>query len=153
MSTVDPAVQWGLPPGFQPVRYAVSDEVKEVVRSLLQPNEPVIVSIANEGNTISLVATPYRLFSIRSGGIVAGVTGANVREFPWAGITNMVLQQAALNVKIVLHFKSSNGRDVEVGQRARLAKAATDNLMPFESAAGAEAFQAIYNVWQHRIIA
>lgn len=150
MSGEDFATRWGLPPDFQPVRYPIADDVKGILRDLLRPNEPVVVTLANEGDTILLVATPQRLFSVRYGGVTAGVTGCTVREFPWEGITNIVLQQAAINVKIVIHFKSSDGRTVAVGQRARLAKAATDNLMPFESAAGMEAFQAIYSIWQHR---
>lgn len=148
MTETDAAARWGLPPGFGPVRYPIADDVKEVVRDLLGPDEPVVVSIANEGDSIAIIATPRRLFSVRTGAM-AGVTGFNVREFPWDGITNMVLQQAALNVKIVISFRTSDGRTVEVGRRAALGKPAADNLMPFESAAGTQAFEAIRAIWHH----
>lgn len=146
----DHASRWGLPPEFVPVRFPVPDDVKDVMRSVLLPNEPVVVSLSNESNTISVVATPQRLFSIKSGGVVAGVTGAHVKEFPWEGVTNLRLQQVSLNVKFAVHFKSSNGgRTCEVGQRARLAQDATENLMPFETNAGNQVFGALWQIWTH----
>lgn len=146
----DAATRWGLPPGFQPVRYPIEEGVKDVVRGLLGPDEPVIVSIANESNTISLIATPQRILTVRSAATGAGVTGYNTREFPWEGITNMVMQQASLNVKYVLSFRTTDGRTVEVGRRAALGRDAKDNLMPFESAAGTEVFEAIHGIWHHK---
>jgi len=143
------AVRWGLPPGFAPARYAISDGVKEVVRDLLGADEPVVVTLANEGDSISLVATPKRLFSIRSG-MGAGVTGFNVREFPWDGIADLRLQASSLNVKIAIHFKTVDGRIVEVGRRAALGKPAVDNLTPFEPSAGTQAFEAIHAIWHHK---
>lgn len=147
---MDAAQRWGLPPGFTPVRYAVSDPVKEIVRSQLGSDEPVVVSLANEGDTISFVATPQRLLTVRSGGVTAGVTGFDVRSFPWEGINKLILQQAALNVKIAVHYKTCDGRTVEVGRRAALGRPAIDNLMPFETVAGKEAFEAIYQIWENR---
>ena len=148
---MDVAESWGLPAGFRPVRHPISDDVKNVVRDLLSPGEPVIVTLSNEGDSISLVATPQRLFTIRAGTVAgSGITGANVREFPWEGITKMILQPAALNVKIAIHYRTMDGRTVEVGRRAAMGKDAVDNVMPFESAAGSDAFQAIFDVWQHK---
>ena len=37
MSGVDFAAQWGLPEGFQPVRYPIPDNAKAVLRDLLRP--------------------------------------------------------------------------------------------------------------------
>jgi hypothetical protein len=145
----DVATRWGLPAGFQPVRYPLDEDVKEVMRDVLAPGEPVIVTLANESRTVSVIATPYRLFVARSGLAGAGVTGYNVKEFPWAGITNMVMQRASLNVKFVFSYKTSDGRTVEVGRRAKLGKDAKDNVMPFEPAAGAEVFETLQNLWRH----
>src|SRR4028119_1290101 len=117
MSAEDAAVRLGLPPGLMPARFPIADDVKDLIRDMLSPGEPVIVTLSNEGNSISLVATSQRVFSIRSG-LVAGVTGFTVREFPWEGISDLRLQAAALNVKISIHFKSTDGRTVEVGRRA-----------------------------------
>src|SRR5690606_2033546 len=116
----DIATRWGLPAGFQPVRYPIEDDVKEVMRDVLRPDEPVVVTLANENNNITVIATPQRLFVVRSGVAGAGVTGYNVKEYPWEGIVNMVMQQVSLNVKYVISYKTSDGRTVEVGRRARL---------------------------------
>ena len=147
---MDAAQRWGLPPDFQPARYPVPDEVKEVVRGVLHANEPVIISITNEGDNISVIATPERLLAVRAGGAGAGVTGFSVKEYPWAGITNLVLQQMALNAKFAIHYRTSDGRTVEVGRRAAMGKAAVDNLMPFELNAGGQAFEALHSIWQHK---
>ena len=145
------AVSWGLPPDFDPVRYPIPDAAKAVVRPLLGSNEPVLVTLSNEGDSISLIATPLRILAVKTGDVQAGATGASVKEYPYEGITDMKIQSAAINVKIALHFKSTNnGRTVEVGQRARLAKDHVDNLMPFESAAGQQAFEAIQAIWVHK---
>ena len=146
---MDTSTQWDLPPGFQPVRYGINEQAKNAVRELLQPNEPVIISLANEEETVSIIATPQRLFAARTGQS-AGVTGCMVKEFPWGDITNLVLQHAGPNVKIAVHYKTSDGRTVATGLRAKLAKPAVDNLMPFDPAIGAQAFEAIYSVWQHK---
>ena len=144
----DAAIAWGLPAEFEPIRYAIPALAVYVVRPLLEADEPVLVTVSNEGDSISIVATPTRLFSIKTGGSQAGVTGATVKEYPYEGVTDLKIQSAAINVKIVVHFKSTNnGRTVETGHRAKMAKDSTDNLMPFESTAGAQAFKAIYDVW------
>ncbi len=147
----DPAVLWGLPPDFEPVRQPIPDAAKQVLLPMLAADEPVLVMIANEGNSITLVATPLRVLSVKTGDVQAGATGASVKEYPYEGITDMKIQSAAINVKIALHFKTTNnGRSVEIGHRAKLAKDHVDNLMPFESTAGAEAFKAIYDIWVHK---
>lgn len=142
------AARWGLPADFAPVRYPIDGEVKEVLRPLLSAGEPVLVTLSNIEGTVSVVATPQHLFAIRSGDAIAGVTGFAVREFPWAGITKLVLQQAGTHLKFAIGFRSSNGRTVEVGRRAALGKDAVENLMPFESASGHETFAAIYQLWE-----
>lgn len=147
----DPAVLWGLPPGFEPLRQPIPDAAKQVLLPMLSADEPVLVTIANEGDSITLVATPLRVLSVKTGGAQAGATGASVKEYPYEGITDMKIQSAAINVKIALHFKTTNnGRTVETGHRAKLAKDHVDNLMPFESTSGAEAFKAIYDIWVHK---
>lgn len=147
----DPAVAFGLPAGFAPVRLPISDAAKDVLRSLLAPGEPVIITLSNESDTLAIVATPQRVFVVKSGATIAGVTGANVKEFPWEGLTNLKLQPASLNAKIALAFKSNdNGRTCEVGQRARLAKDVVENLMPFESNAASQVFSAMWQIWTHK---
>jgi len=144
------AAQWGLPPDFAPARYAIPDEAKNVVRGLLQPNEPVIISIGNEGDTIALVATPYRVLVIKTSALGAGAAGANVREFPYEGIERIVMRPQTINLTLALHYRTSNGRTVEVGRRARMAKPAVDNLMAFELAAGEEVYAALQKVWEFK---
>ena len=145
------AALWGLPEDFEPVRFPIPDAAKQAVRPLLGANEPVLVTLSNEGDSISLIATPLRVLSVKTGEQQAGAAGVTIKEYPYEGIADMKISSAAINVKITLHFKSSNnGRTVETGLRARLAKDHTDNLMPFESTAGAQAFKAIYDVWVHK---
>ena len=131
---------WGLPPAFTPVRYAVSDAAKSAVRPLLAANEPVIISLGNEGNSVSLVGTPRRLFVIKISDLGGGAAGAKIREFPWEGIAQIVKRPQTHNLTLALHFRSNDGKTVEVGRRAALAKPAVDNLMAFEIAAGEEIF-------------
>ena len=146
----DIAAQWGLPEGFGPVRFSVDDSIKDLVREIIAPGEAVIASVANEGDTISIIATTQRIFSIRSGAN-AGVTGFTTREFTWDAITDMRLQQNPTNVTISLHFQSKdNGRTAEVGQKAKFAKPTVDKLMPFETNAGTAVFEAIHAVWHHK---
>jgi hypothetical protein len=58
-------------PGFAPARFPIADDVKDLIRDMLEAGEPVIVTLTNEGNSISLVATSQRVFSIRSGLVAA----------------------------------------------------------------------------------
>ncbi len=147
---MDSAQQWGLPPGFAPARYAISDEVKAALRGRLTAGDPVIVSIANESDTVSIVATPGRLFTVKTGGLGAGATGVAVREYPWDSIQNMVQTPMTHNLKIAVHFRSNDGRTIESGRRAILAKPAVENLMPFEIEAGTEVFSALMQIWNAR---
>ena len=149
MNQEDIAVRWGLPPGFAPLRFAVPDEVKSAVRDFLQGNEPVILAIANEGQTVSVVCTPQRLLTIKTGQ-GSGVTGCTIKEFPWEGITNLVMQHAGVNLKYAIHYRSKDGRTVETGMRAKLAQAAVDNVMAFENEAGTQVFEAINTIWLHK---
>lgn len=146
----DAAARWGLPPGFAPIRFPISQQVKDVVRDLLGANDPVIISLSNESDTIAIIATPQRLLTARTGA-TAGVTGCTIRDFPYEAITNLTLQQAALNVKISIGFRSADGRTPEVGVRARMGKPTVEHLMPFETNAGTQVFEALHAIWTHKI--
>jgi hypothetical protein len=37
-----------LPEGWKPIRFPIADQVKDVVRGVLAPGEPAIVTLANE---------------------------------------------------------------------------------------------------------
>jgi len=147
---MDSATRWGLPAGFVPLRNAVSDEVKNAVRAALLPSEPVVVTLANEANNVALVATPQRLFAIRSGTASAGATGFSIREYPWHALTRLTMQQASNALKFSIAFKSSDGKTVAIGRRAALAREATDHFMPFEPTTGHAAFAAFYQIWEHQ---
>jgi hypothetical protein len=148
---MDNAQRWGLPEGFTPVRYPIDESVKEVVRGVLAPGEPAVVTIANEGATVSVIATPQRLIVVKSGAAGAGVTGFNTKEYPWEAITNLVFHPVSINCKYSICYKSSGGK-VATGTRAKLGKDAKDDVMPFENVAGEEAFQAIYAIWHHKMM-
>jgi hypothetical protein len=147
---MDIAQRWGLPEGFAPVRYPLAEEVKDVARGVLAPGEPAIVTLANESQSISLIASPQRLIVIKSGAVGAGVTGFNTKEFPWEAITNLIFAPLSLNCKFSICYKTSGG-DVATGRRAKMGKDAKDDVMPFELAAGEEVFQAIYAIWHHKM--
>lgn len=139
--------QWGLPPDFSPVRYAISDAAKNALRPLLN-GEPVVISLANESDTVAMVATPERLFAVKTGELGSGAGGVALREFPWEGVENLVMTPVTHNLRIAVHYRTSNGKTVEVGRRARLAKAAVEYLMPFEKAAGEAVFEALRALWE-----
>ncbi len=141
-----------LPPNFVPVRTAISDETKAALRPLLQERgEPVLVSIANESDTVSIVATASRMWTVKTGALGAGAAGVLVREYPWDAVFDLVQTPMTHNLKIALHFRSNNGKSIEVGRRALLAKPAVENLMPFENQSGTEVFRALLQLWNfHR---
>ena len=145
----DSALRWGLPAGFRPILFPISPDVKDLLREVLSASEPAVVTLSNTEGSIFLVATPQRLFSVRTGQ-GAGITGFDVREYPWEGLTDLRLQSAGISSKIALHFKSSDGRTVALGQRAGFAKAAVDNLTPFDPEQAAPAFEALQTIWVHK---
>ncbi|HEX9996628.1 MAG TPA: hypothetical protein VGB45_05765 [Abditibacterium sp.] len=147
---MDIAQQWGLPPGFAPVRYGVSDEVKNALRGLLPAGEPVILSIANESDNVAIVGTPSCFFSVKTGELSAGAGGVAVREYPWEGVFDLIMTPMTHNLRITVHFRTSNGKKVEVGRRALLGKPATEHLMPFEHEAGAQIFRAMLQIWNFK---
>ncbi|RYG75422.1 hypothetical protein EON80_00740 [bacterium] len=147
---MDMAEQWGLPPGFAPVRYSISDDAKNALRGQLPAGEPVVISISNEGDTVAIVATPSRLFSVKTGSLGAGAGGASVREYPWEGVFDFVMTPMTHNLKIAIHFRSSDGRKVEVGRRAMMGKPVVDNLMPFEIEGGQQVYRALLQVWNYK---
>jgi len=150
-NTTDAAARWGLPEGFRPIRHPIADEVKSVARGVLQPDEAVILTLANESGTISIIATSQRLLTIKSNDAGAGVTGFQTREYPWEAITNLVLQPGSLNVVFQIHYKTTGGGRVEIGRRAKMGKAAVDKVMPFDTQIGTDAFNALHHVWQHKM--
>ena len=136
-----------LPANFVPARYAVSDEVKAALQPLFGVNEPVLVSISNESDTIAIVATPQRMWTVKTGALGAGATGVALREYPWEAVFNIVQTPMTHNLKIAIHFRSNNGKTIEVGRRALLAKPAIENLMPFENQSGSEVYEALLQLW------
>lgn len=147
---MDSAQKWGLPEGFTPLRLPIDDEVKSVVRGVLQPQEAVVVTIANESGTVTVIGTTSRLLTIKSGTAGAGVTGFQTKEYPWEALTNLVLQPASLNVVYRIDYKTSGGGKVEVGRRARMGKDASDKVMPFDTQDGTRAFEALYSILEHK---
>lgn len=142
------AAQWGLPPGFAPVRFPISDDAKAAVRPLLAESEPVVISLANDEDAIALVGTPQRLLVVKLSGLSAGAAGVAVREFPWAGITRIVATPLSFQLKFALYFRSSNGRTVEVGRRAQLGKAGVENLAGFDLDKGNAVLAAMMQIWE-----
>lgn len=149
MEQVDAAESWGLPEGFVSVRFQIQDEIKSLLRPLLQAGEPVVVTLANIESTITLVGTPQRLFVVRSGTALSGVTGFSAREFPWAGVTRLTLAHAGASVKVSVGFRTSDGRTAEVGRRATMGRDAIEHAMPFDAGQGQAAFGALHEIWQH----
>ncbi len=149
MNAEDEASRWGLPEGFAPVRFAIADEIKVLLRPLLNPGEPAVVTLSNVEGAVTLVGTPRRLFVVRSGGVAAGASGVSSREFPWQGVTKLTLAQTAQNVKLAIGFRTSNGRTAEVGRRAVMGRDAVENAIGFDAAQGQAAFAALHQIWQH----
>jgi hypothetical protein len=87
---MDTAQRWGLPAGFAPVRFPIADDVKEVVRRILEPGEAVVATIANESGTVSIIATTNSLITVKSSDAGAGVTGFQTKEYLWEAIENLV---------------------------------------------------------------
>jgi hypothetical protein len=147
---MDTAQRWGLPPGFAPIRFPIADDVKEVVRRILEPGEAVIATIANESGTISIIATTKSLITVKSGDAGAGVTGFQTKEYLWEAIENLVLQPGSLNIAIQIHYKTSGGGKVEIGRRAKMGRDAVDKVMPFNSENGTAIFEALHAVWNYK---
>jgi hypothetical protein len=150
IGVMDTAQRWGLPPGFAPVRFPITDEVKEVVRRILEPDEAVIATIANESGTVSIVATNQSLITVKSGDMGATATGVQTKEYLWEAIENLVLQPGSLNVAIQIHYKTSGGGKVEIGRRAKMGRDAVDKVMPFHTENGTAVFEALHTVWEHK---
>ena len=144
------ATRWGLPPEFTPLRFPISDEAKAAVRPLLTAGDPVVISLANDEDAIALIGTPQRLLVVKLSALGAGAAGVKVREFPWEGIERIVATPLSFQLKIALHYRSSNGRTVEVGRRAKLADAAVENLAGFDLDNGNAAVAAMLQIWESR---
>ena len=145
------ATKWGLPPEFAPARFPISDDAKAAVRPLLTAGDPVVISLANDEDAIALVGTPQRLLVVKISALGAGAAGVKVREFPWQGIARIVATPLSFQLKIALHYRSSNnGRTVEVGRRAKLADAAVENLAGFDLEQGNAVFAAMLQIWESK---
>ncbi len=144
------ATQWGLPADFTPARFPIPDEAKAAVRPLLTPGDPVVISLANDEDAIVLAGTPQRLLVVKLSGLSAGASGVAVREFPWEGITRIVATPLSFQLKIALHFRSSNGRTIEVGRRAQLGKAGVENLAGFDLDNGNTVLAAMMKIWESK---
>lgn len=142
-----------LPADFAPVRYAIPDEAKNALRGRVTAEDPILVTLSNEGQTASLVATANRLFVIKTGQMGMNTLGgsvtpsAQIREFPWEGVTHFTMTPMTYNVKFTLSYRTSNGKTVEVGIRARMGKPASEHVAAFETVAAEEAFAALTQLW------
>ncbi|RYX85293.1 hypothetical protein EON83_06775 [bacterium] len=146
---MDISEKWGLPPGFAPVRFDVPEEAKNAVRSVLGANEPVIVSLTNDEELVSLVATPGRILSVRTQEIGISAGNSQVKTFPYPGIFNLTLRPQPLIVSFVLEYRTSvNGKTVEIGRRAALGKPKADTLTGFSREQGEAAFNALVALWK-----
>lgn len=145
---MDTFEKWGLPSDFAPARFPVSDAAKNAVRPVLGANEPVIVSLQNDDEVVSILATPGRILVVRvqETGIAAG--GATVKSFPWPGVFELTMRPQAFNVSLVIEYRTSdNGKTVEIGRRALLGKAKSDILAGFPKEEGEAVFQALLQLW------
>lgn len=145
----DVAQHWGLPAGFRPINFPIPDDIKSLMREKLRAGEPVIASVTNEEAAISLVATPQRIFVIRTG-LAAGVTGFQAREYSWEAIADMKLQANPGNVKISLLYHSRDGKTPETGPRAHQWGMKSDEIAPLETSTGTQVFENIHAAWHHK---
>ncbi len=145
---MDISEKWGLPPDFQPVRFAIPDDAKNALRPVLGANEPVIISLTNDEELVSLVATPGRILSLRTQEIGVSAGNAQVKAFPYPAIFNLTLRPQPLIVSLVIEYRTSdNGKTVEIGRRALLAKPKADTLTGFSKEQGEAAFNALTLLW------
>ncbi len=145
---MDASQKWGLPPEFALVRYPIPEEAKIAARAVLGAEEPVLVSLGNEGDTVALVATPGRILTVKTQELGAGAGGAQVKSFPYPGIFDLTLRPQTFNVSFAIEYRTSDrGRTVEIGRRALMGHPKTDTLMAFEKVAGEEAFRALLQLW------
>ncbi len=145
---MDISEKWGLPPGFQPARFAISDAAKNAVRPVLGAGEPVIVSLQNDDEILSILATPGRILTIRAQEVGVSAGSAIVKSFPWPGVFGLTMRPQAFNVSLVLEYRTSdNGKTVEIGRRAILAKEKSDVLAGFPKEEGEAVFQTLLQLW------
>ena len=145
---MDISEKWGLPSDFQPARFPINDEAKNAVRPVLGAGEPVIVSLQNDEELVSILATPGRILVIRAQEMGVGAGSASVKSFPWPGVFDLTLRPGALNVNFAIEYRTSDGgKTVEIGRRALLAKPKSDNLAGFPKAEGETVFRALTHLW------
>ena len=145
---MDISEKWGLPPDFQPARFPISDVAKIAVRPVLGAGEPIIVSLQNDEELLSILATPGRILVIRAQEMGIGAGGAVVKSFPWPGVFDLTMRPQAFNVSLVIEYRTSDGgKTVEIGRRAQLAKPKSDIFAGFPKAEGEAVFQALVLLW------
>ncbi len=144
---MDISEKWGLPPGFAPVRFEVSDDAKAAVRPILGAGEPVILSLQNEEETVALIGTPGRVLSVRAQEMGVNAGASLVKSFPWPGVFELTMRPQAGTVSLVIEYPTTDGgKTVEVGVRAKLAKTKQDVFAGFPKEEGEAVFRAMLQV-------
>ena len=145
---MDTSEKWGLPPDFQPARFAISDAAKNAVRPVLGANEPIIVSLQNEDEILSILATPGRILTVRAQEVGIAAGSAIVKSFPWPGVWDLTMRPQAFSVSLVIEYRTSdNGKTVEIGRRAVLAKEKSDVFAGFPKEEGEAVFKTLLQLW------
>lgn len=145
---MDATEKWGLPPGFVPVRYAISDDAKSAVRAQLGADEPVLVSLSNEEELVSIVATPSRILTVRAQELGVGAGTAQIKSFPFPAVFDLTLRPQTHTATLVIEYRTSDGgKTVEIGRRAFLAKPKSDTFLGFSKDEGEAAFRALLQLW------
>ena len=144
---MDISEKWGLPPGFAPVRFGISDDTKNAVRPILGAGEPVIVSLQNEEETVALLATPGRMLSVKAQEMGVNAGASLVKSFPWPSVFDVTLRPQASTITIVVEYPTTdNGKTVEVGVRAKLAKTKQDVFAGFPKDEGEAVYRTLLQI-------
>jgi len=144
---MDISEKWGLPPGFCPVRFVVSEDAKNAVRGVLGAGEPVIVSLQNAEETVALIATPGRVLSVKAQEMGVNAGASLIKSFPWPSVFDLTMRPQASGVTLVIEFPTNDGgKTAEVGIRAKLAKTKQDVFAGFDKEEGEAAYRAMLQI-------